>query len=76
MTNPEQRAAATRLRRLMAAYRDVKELIEIGAYAPGSDADVDAAVRLRPAIDALLQQDLDTPTRLEDAWRQLSELVA
>ena len=76
VTTPEQRAAATRLRRLMAAHRDVKELIEIGAYAPGSDADVDAAVRLRPAIEALLQQDLDSPTRLDDAWRQLLELVA
>ena len=76
VTTPEQRAAATRLRRLLAAYRDVRELIEIGAYAPGSDPDVDAAVQLRPAIDALLQQDLDTPTRLEDAWRQLLELVA
>jgi flagellum-specific ATP synthase len=76
VTTPEQRGAATRLRRLMAAYRDVRELIEIGAYAPGSDPDVDAAVRLKPAIDALLQQDLDTPTRLDDAWRQLSELVS
>lgn len=42
--------------RLLAAHRDNEELINIGAYAPGSNPVTDAAIRLKPAIDDLLQQ--------------------
>ena len=40
---PQQMADAREVRRLMGALRDVKELIEIGAYQTGSDALVDRA---------------------------------
>ena len=40
---PQQMADAREVRRLMGALRDVKELIEIGAYQPGSDPLVDRA---------------------------------
>src|SRR5690606_11050694 len=39
VTTREQRADSTRLRRLLAAHRDVKELVEIGAYVRGADPD-------------------------------------
>ena len=32
VTTPAQRGAATALRRMLAAHRDVRELVEIGAY--------------------------------------------
>ena len=57
VTTPEQRADATRLRRLLAAHRDVRELVEIGAYVAGSDPDADAALALMPRINAFLRQD-------------------
>ena len=40
---PQQMADAREVRRLMGALRDVKELIEIGAYQAGSDPLVDRA---------------------------------
>jgi flagellum-specific ATP synthase len=76
VTTPDQRAAATRLRRLLAAHRQVRELVEIGAYAPGSDADADAALALLPRIEGFLRQELDEPTPLEETWRLLGELVS
>jgi flagellum-specific ATP synthase len=76
VTNSAQRADATALRRTLAAHRDARDLIEIGAYAPGSNADVDTAIRLRPRIDAFLRQELDAVTSAEQAWAWLHELVA
>ncbi|MFL6154484.1 MAG: FliI/YscN family ATPase [Marmoricola sp.] len=73
VTTPDQRQDATRLRRLLAAHRSVKELVEIGAYAPGSDADADAALARLPRIDAFLRQRMDEPAG--DTWAQLGELV-
>ncbi len=76
VTTPEQRAAATSLRRLLAAHRDVRELVEIGAYAPGSDPDADTALALLPRINDFLRQDLDAPSALGRTWTDLQELVA
>jgi flagellum-specific ATP synthase len=74
VTTPDQRADAVRLRRLMAAHRNVKELVEIGAYAAGSDADADAALALLPRIEDFLRQRMDEPAG--DTWTRLRELVA
>ncbi len=53
---PEHTHAASRLRELLAAYEEAADLIQIGAYVPGSDPRVDAARALQPAIEALLRQ--------------------
>lgn len=76
VTDPEQRAAATRLRRLLAAHRSVRELVEIGAYVAGADPDADVALARMPAIDAFLRQDMDEVTSTADTWQRLGELVA
>nr|WP_240895675.1 FliI/YscN family ATPase [Kineococcus siccus] len=76
VTSKEQRALATTLRRVLAAHRDAKELIEVGAYQPGANPDVDAAVAALPAINAFLRQDIDEITPAEQAWAQLARLAA
>jgi flagellum-specific ATP synthase len=75
VTTPEQRAQASVLRRVLAAHRDARELIEVGAYAPGSNPDVDAAVALWPAVDAFLRQPLDEVVDAEESWQQLQALT-
>lgn len=76
IVTPTGKQDATRLRRLLAAYRNVKELVEIGAYVAGSDPDADAALALMPAINAFLRQDMDDATPTADTWAALHELVA
>jgi flagellum-specific ATP synthase len=49
-------AARQQLVRLLAAYGRVRELVQIGAYAQGSDAEADIAIALKDAIDGLLRQ--------------------
>ncbi|MFL6060779.1 MAG: FliI/YscN family ATPase [Marmoricola sp.] len=75
VTDAEQRADATGLRRMLAAYRRVRELVEIGAYVPGADADADAALALMPRITAFLQQPLEQTTPAAESWRLLAGLV-
>lgn len=75
VTSPAQREAATRLRRLLAAYRSVRELVEIGAYVAGSDPDADAAIALAPQIEAFCRQEMDDQTPTAATWAALGELV-
>ena len=75
MTTPEQRAAATVMRQLLAAYREAKDLIEIGAYVEGTNPLVDHAVSLREAMDGFLRQDMHEVTPAPDAWAWLLRLV-
>ena len=51
------RGRARNVRRLLAAYHRSEDLLRVGAYKPGSDAELDAAIRLRPKIRSLLEQD-------------------
>ena len=75
VTTIEQRAAATEMRRLMAAYRDAKDLIEIGAYVAGTNPHVDRAIQLREAMDGFLRQDMHESTSTTDTWAWLERLV-
>jgi flagellum-specific ATP synthase len=73
---PDQRAAAVALRRMLAAHRSVKELVEIGAYVSGADATADAALARLPLIEAFLRQGMDEPSTPADTWAALAGLVA
>jgi len=75
VTTIEQRAAATEMRRLLAAYREAKDLIEIGAYVSGTNPLVDRAIQLREAMDGFLRQDLHEANPAMDTWAWLERLV-
>lgn len=53
---PEHLAAAARVRSLMAAYKENEDLIAIGAYQRGVNAQIDHAIAAKPAIDSFLSQ--------------------
>ncbi|MFO0860187.1 MAG: FliI/YscN family ATPase [Phycisphaerales bacterium] len=63
VTDSPHQAARRQLLRLMAVYRDVEDLVQIGAYARGSNPEADVAIELQPAINDLLRQaGSDAPT--------------
>jgi flagellum-specific ATP synthase len=62
VSTPEHRKWAGRLRRLLAAYRGAEDLVNIGAYQPGSNPDVDEALGKRQAMEDFLAQGV------EEAW--------
>jgi flagellum-specific ATP synthase len=76
ITTAQQRADATELRRLMAAHRDVRELVEIGAYVPGTNPEADRATAIWPHVTAFLRQGLDERVTADQAWTDLRNLIA
>ncbi len=76
VTTPDQQALARELRRLLAAYAEARDLIEIGAYVTGADPLVDRAVALRDAVDEFLRQDVHDRTTASDAFDRLGRLLA
>lgn len=76
VTTPEQRAAATALRSILAAKVAAQDLLDVGAYKPGTNPRVDAAVANEDAINRFLRQGIGEPSAFADGWARLNELVA
>lgn len=72
---PEILMAGRQLAELMAAYRRSEDLINIGAYAEGTNPTIDRAIRMMSGINAFLAQHLDAGTDLETSRRELLELM-
>jgi flagellum-specific ATP synthase len=75
ITSAERRAMARELRKLLAAVRDAKDLIEIGAYLAGTNPLVDRALALSDFIEAFLCQDVHTVEDAERSWALLAALL-
>jgi flagellum-specific ATP synthase len=75
ITPPDVRAAGNEVRKLMATYKDKADLISIGAYQPGSDPQIDAAIAARQPIDGFLKQLATEPSSAESADATLSQLA-
>lgn len=79
VTDTKQQAARRKVLRLIDAYTQVEDLLNIGAYTHGSNHDFDVAIACKPAIDRLLQQGLhevDGPADFERTRNQLLAMVA
>jgi flagellum-specific ATP synthase len=76
LLEPPVLGAAGALRESLAVYRDNEDLITLGAYQRGTDARVDAAIELRPALTRFLRQGIDEPANAADSDRALLELMA
>jgi flagellar biosynthesis/type III secretory pathway ATPase len=69
-------AARGEVRKLLAAWSEVEDLVSIGAYAPGSNPLADVALELRPAIESWLSQSCDELIEYPETCRQLVEMAA
>jgi flagellum-specific ATP synthase len=72
---PEQLEAARRVRETLAAYRQSEDLINLGAYVAGSNAAIDAAIKLRPQIVEFLRQDASQAAPFDTTMSRLKELA-
>jgi flagellum-specific ATP synthase len=76
VTSKEHQAMVSEVTRLMAAYRDAEDLIQIGAYTKGINADVDQAIALLPRLREFLRQDQHDDAPLEQSMQALAELLS
>ncbi len=76
VTTVQHQAARRMVTRLLADFREVEDLLQIGAYAAGSNASSDVAIACKPAIDTLLRQGRkDKPLDLPSVSAQLAALA-
>lgn len=75
LLTPELQNNANRLRNLWTLYQQNKDLIQVGAYEVGTNADIDLAIHLRSKINLLLQQDSQTAVSLEKSQELLQQLL-
>jgi flagellum-specific ATP synthase len=68
-------AAARKVREALATYAESKDLIELGAYAPGTNPALDAAVRAQPEITAFLKQDTQVDAPFADALARMKAIA-
>ncbi len=63
--------AARRVKQLYSRYMRGRDLLNMGAYAPGSDPDFDRAIRLWPQIQEFLRQDLTETVSFDESVKSL-----
>jgi flagellum-specific ATP synthase len=61
---------------LLSTYEKNRQMIEIGAYRPGSNSELDRVIKLVPEINKILCQDTEHHTPRAEAFRMLQTLLS
>lgn len=62
-------------KQLLSSYQRNRDLINVGAYATGSDPMLDKAIALYPSLAKFLQQDIQEQCSYQHACEQLNQLI-
>jgi flagellum-specific ATP synthase len=65
---------ARKLKAVLATYRKAEDLINIGAYASGSNPDIDYAIQMMGRINAYLRQKVETTVSFQNSKADLAAL--
>jgi flagellum-specific ATP synthase len=76
LASPEQARAAAAIREALSLYRQAEDLIQLGAYVPGSNPRLDAAIAVRPRILEFLRQQPHFQSPREETLQQFVEIAA
>jgi flagellum-specific ATP synthase len=71
----EHQTLAGKMKDLAAAYSENEDLIQIGAYAAGSNDRVDRAIKIREPLNLFLRQDRTERITFEDTVHRLADLA-
>ena len=76
ITSPRHIELAGRARKVLATYSEAEDLINIGAYAKGSNPEIDFAINKISAINEFLRQGYDEVTPLKQTVEELGKLLS
>lgn len=72
---PPERELIKIAKRALSNYSDMEELIRLGAYRRGADANVDRAIELNEPLEAFLSQAKDERSTFEETFHKLEEIL-
>jgi flagellum-specific ATP synthase len=73
--NNHENALVSRTRNLLSTYSNMADMIRLGAYKPGTNAEVDEAMRYVPEIEKFLAQTPHDSVSLAEGYAMLAELL-
>lgn len=76
ITTKEQIEAAAKMRKILAMYRENKDLIDVGMYQPGTNPRLDVAIEMMPQVNAFLQQKTAESVNMQDTINTLISMMA
>lgn len=76
IASPEHKACAGKMRKLLALYRENKDLIDVGMYQQGSNPSLDIAIEMMPQINAFLQQRTTDIVSMDTTISTLIEMMS
>jgi FliI/YscN family ATPase len=76
LTGPAHKAAAGKIRQALSTYEESRDLIELGAYAAGSNPHLDAAIRMRSGITDFLKQDASSNAIVSESLERMERIAA
>jgi flagellum-specific ATP synthase len=74
IVNKEHKKVASKLKTVLATYNEAEDLINIGAYAKGSNKNIDYSIDKIDAVNEFLKQGVYDKYSFEDIVSQLSNL--
>jgi len=72
----EHMDAAAKMRKILAMYRENKDLIDVGMYQPGSNPQLDLAIHMMPSINAFLQQRTADSVNMNGTINTIKQMMA
>ena len=75
LTGHKHRELAAEAKKLLSTYEAMEDLINIGAYVPGSQHDIDRCIQKRPELLKFLRQEPEESSTLEEALLALEKVV-
>jgi len=73
--NNEQNDLLVTARKYLADYNDMEEMIRLGAYRPGANREVDAAIHFYPALEEFMAQKKDESSSLAKGYEELARIL-
>ena len=71
----EQEELVRRARLLLGEFAAARDLIDVGAYVPGSNALIDEAIARRPDLNSFLQQGETEMSDIDRTWSALADAL-
>ena len=76
IASSEHKEAAAKMRKILAMYRENKDLIDVGMYQPGTNPKLDTAIEMMPQINAFLQQRTSDSVNMQNTIDTLIGMMA
>lgn len=75
LAGPEDLERIRRFKYLYSRYRRSRDLVAVGAYVPGADSVLDEAMKLQPAMQSFMVQDMDQRVAMAEARADLARVL-